>query len=98
MLADVVSGPEAERIGLVNKCVPLAEFESATKALARRLAPGPTRTYGLIKELMNKSLDSDLQTSLRIEGELQDIAFETADHREGVAAFLQKRPPKYTGE
>src|SRR6266851_5259566 len=97
MLADVVSGPEAERIGLVNKCVPLEEFESATKTFAQRLAQGPTRTYGLIKELMNKSLESDLQSSLRIEGELQDIAFETADHREGVAAFLQKRPARFTG-
>src|SRR2546421_8464340 len=97
MLADEVSGPEAERIGLVNKCVPLAEFESATKTFAQRLAQGPTRTYGLIKELMNKSLESDLQSSLRLEGELQDIAFETADHREGVAAFLQKRPARFTG-
>ena len=97
MLADEVSGPEAERIGLVNKCVPPAEFESATKTFAQRLAQGPTRTYGLIKELMNKSLESDLQSSLRLEGELQDIAFETADHREGVAAFLQKRPARFTG-
>ena len=97
MLADEVSGPEAERIGLVNKCVPVTEFESATKAFAQRLANGPTRTYGLIKELMYKSLDSDLQTSLRLEGEMQDMAIETADHQEGVAAFLQKRPAKYTG-
>jgi 2-(1,2-epoxy-1,2-dihydrophenyl)acetyl-CoA isomerase len=98
MLADEVSGSEAERIGLVNKCVPLAEFESVTKTFAQRLAHGPTRAYGLIKELMNKSLESDLQSSLRLEGELQDIAFETADHREGVAAFLQKRPARYTGK
>src|SRR5712691_1258896 len=97
MLADEVSGPEAERIGLVNKCFPLAEFESATKSFAQRLAQGPTRTYGLIKELMNKSLESDLQSSLRLEGELQDIAFETTDHREGVAAFLQKQPARFTG-
>src|SRR5947207_73238 len=67
MLADEVSGPEAERIGLVNKCVPLEEFETATMALAQRLAKGPTRAYALIKELMNKSLESDLETSLRLE-------------------------------
>ena len=97
MLADEVSGPEAERIGLVNKCVPLAEFEAATMALAQRLAKGPTRAYGLIKELMNKAVQSDLETTLRIEGELQDIAIETADHREGVAAFLQKRPSAFSG-
>src|SRR5438552_2545420 len=97
MLADEVSGAEAERIGLVNKCVPQEEFETATMALARRLAKGPTRAYALIKQLMNKSLESDLETSLHLEGELQDIALTTEDHREGVAAFLQKRRAEYTG-
>jgi 2-(1,2-epoxy-1,2-dihydrophenyl)acetyl-CoA isomerase len=97
MLAEEITGPEAERIGLINKCVSLAAFESATKALAHRLASGPTRSYALIKELMNKSLESDLETSLRLEGEMQDLAIQTQDHREGVAAFLEKRPPKYTG-
>src|SRR5713226_10605935 len=97
MLADEVSGPEAERIGLVNKCVPVAELEATTHALAQRLANGPTRTYALIKELMNKSLESDLPTSLKLEGELQNIAIQTEDHREGVAAFLQKRRANYIG-
>src|SRR6266446_492383 len=97
MLADEVSGLEAERIGLVNKCVPLAEFEAATRALAQRLANGPTRAYGLIKKLIYTSAESDLQTSLRLEGELQDMAIETEDHQNAVAAFLQKRPPEYKG-
>src|SRR5205823_6454268 len=66
MLADEVSGPEAERIGLVNKCVPLIEFESVTKTLARRFAHGPKRSYALIKELMNKSFDSAMHNNLRI--------------------------------
>jgi 2-(1,2-epoxy-1,2-dihydrophenyl)acetyl-CoA isomerase len=98
MLADEVSGPEAERIGLVNKCVPLAEFEEATKAFAKRLAKGPTRSYGLIKELLYKSLDMDFQASLHLEGQLQDAAFTTVDHREGVDAFLHKRLAKFTGK
>lgn len=98
MLADEVSGPEAERIGLINKCVPVAEFEATTMVLAKRLANGPTRTYGLIKELLYKSLDSDLQTLLNLEGRLQDAAFETADHKEGVNAFLQKRASKFIGK
>lgn len=97
MLADEVSGPEAERIGLVNKCVPLTDFEAATRAFAQRLANGPTRAYGLIKKLIYTSAESDLQTSLHLEGELQDIAFETEDHQNAVAAFLQKRPPAYKG-
>jgi 2-(1,2-epoxy-1,2-dihydrophenyl)acetyl-CoA isomerase len=97
MLADEVSGPEAERIGLVNKCVPLAEFEATTKALAQRLARGPTRTYALIKQLIYTSVDSDLETTLKLEGELQDKAFETVDHREGVTAFLEKRAAQFSG-
>lgn len=98
MLADEVSGPEAERIGLVNKCVPLAEFDETIRAFAKRLANGPTRAYGLIKELMYKSLDMDFQALLHLEGQLQDAAFATVDHREGVEAFLHKRPAKFTGK
>lgn len=98
LLADEVNGPEAERIGLVNKCVPVAEFESTVQAFAQRLANGPTRSYGLIKELLYKSLDMDLQSSLNLEGKLQDAAFTTADHKEGVAAFMEKRKAKYTGK
>ena len=98
MLADEVSGPEAERIGLVNRCVPLSELDETTRALAKRLANGPTRTYRLIKELMYKSLDIDLQASLRLEGQLQEAAYATADHREAVDAFLHKRAVKFTGK
>lgn len=97
MLADEVSGPEAERLGLANKCVPAAEFDETVSKLARRLAKGPTSAYGLMKQLMNTAVTSDLETTMRVEGELQDIAFQTADHREGVAAFLQKRPAQFTG-
>jgi len=97
MLADELSGPEAERIGLVNKCVPLEEFEAATRAFAQRLAKGPTRAYALIKKLIYTSAEADLQTSLRLEGELQDMAIVTEDHQNAVVAFLQKRPPEYKG-
>jgi 2-(1,2-epoxy-1,2-dihydrophenyl)acetyl-CoA isomerase len=98
MLADEVSGAEAERLGLVNKCVPLAEFEETVRSLAQRLAKGPTRSYGLIKKLLNTSLGSDLDATLQLEGELQDQAVETADHHEVVAAFIQKRPAQFTGK
>jgi 2-(1,2-epoxy-1,2-dihydrophenyl)acetyl-CoA isomerase len=98
MLADEVSGLEAEHIGLVNRCVPLAELDETVRALAKRLANGPTRTYGLIKELMYKSLDMDLQASLHLEGQLQEAAYATADHRESVDAFLHKRAAKFTSK
>lgn len=98
MLAEEVSGREAERLGLANKCVPVAEFEQEVRAFAQRLAKGPTRAYGLMKELLNKAIVNDLETTLRLESELQGIAFRTADHREGVMAFLQKRPAEFTGQ
>jgi 2-(1,2-epoxy-1,2-dihydrophenyl)acetyl-CoA isomerase len=98
MLAEEVNGPEAERLGLVNKCVPVAEFEATVQAFASRLAHGPTRAYGLIKELIYKSMDVDLRTSLTLEGHLQDLAFTTSDNKEGVAAFLQKRKANFAGK
>src|SRR5438270_738205 len=82
----------------VNRCVPLAELDETIRALAKRLANGPTQTYQLIKELMYKSLDMDLQTSLHLEGQLQEAAYATADHRESVDAFLHKRAAKFTGK
>ncbi len=97
MLADEVTAEEAERIGLVNRLVPSAQFDAAVKAFAERLASGPTRAYGLMKQLMYTSLESDLQTSLTLEGVLQDAALQPEDHRAGVAAFLQHRKANYTG-
>lgn len=97
MLADEVTGAEAERIGLANRCVPAAEFDAAVSAFAQRLANGPTRTYALIKQQIYASAESDLSRALQLEGELQDAAFETEDHRNAVAAFLQKRKPEYKG-
>ncbi|GHO84574.1 enoyl-CoA hydratase/isomerase family protein [Dictyobacter formicarum] len=98
LLAEEINGVEAERIGLVNKCVPLSELEETVATLARRLANGPTRTYGLIKQLFHASQDKDLAVVLQLEGEFQSKAINTADHREGVQAFMQKRPPKYIGK
>jgi 2-(1,2-epoxy-1,2-dihydrophenyl)acetyl-CoA isomerase len=98
LLAEEVGGPEAERIGLVTKCVPQEEFDTTVAALAKRLANGPTRSYGLIKELLYKSMDLPLQASFELEGLLQNLARATADHKEGVNAFLQKRPARYSGK
>ncbi len=92
-----ISAEEAERVGLVNKVVPPDQLDSATMDLARSLAGAPTRAIGLIKRTLNKALISDLDALLDYEAMIQEIASKTTDHTEGVTAFLEKRPAKFTG-
>ncbi len=96
-LAEPVPAQEALRLGLVNWVVPAAELMDKAREVARRLASGPTRAYGLTKRALLRNLRSDLPAALDYEAMLQDAAGRTEDHREGVQAFLEKRPPRYTG-
>jgi 2-(1,2-epoxy-1,2-dihydrophenyl)acetyl-CoA isomerase len=97
MLGEAVDAEEAYRIGLVNKVVPDERFEDETGALARRLAALPTRALGLIKQTLHASFESDLETTLEREAQGQTLCGYTQDHREGVAAFSEKREPNFTG-
>lgn len=95
LTGDPVSAAEAERIGLVNHVYPADELLPKTRELAERLANGATRALGLIKRDLNRALSIDLETALDYESYQQEIAGQTADFREGVMAFLEKRPPKF---
>lgn len=95
--ADKVDAAEALRIGLVNRVVPHDELETASLDLARRLAQGPTRGFGLTKRAFNYALTASLDAALEYEAHMQELAGRTADHREGVNAFLEKRPPRFEG-
>ena len=95
--ADPWSASDAERIGLVNRVVPLVELEKATTEWAERLAAGPTRALGLAKRLLNRSLESDLETSLEEEALAQELITGTDDIREGMTAFAERRDPRFTG-
>ena len=95
--ADVVEAAEALRIGLVNRVVPAAELEAQTLTLARRIAEGPPRVHAMAKSLLNRSLALDLETSLAWEALAQGMMIESEDHREGLTAFFEKRPPRFTG-
>ncbi len=94
---EIVEAAEAERIGLVNRVVPAAELQTQTQALARRIAEGPPRAHAMAKSLLDRSLALDLETSLAWEGLAQGMMIESEDHREGLAAFFEKRPPRFTG-
>ena len=96
-LAEPVNADDALRLGLVNRVVPHDELMPGAAAWARRLADGPTRAYGLTKRAFNYALSAPLDAVLEYEAHLQDIAGRTADHREGVAAFREKRAARFEG-
>jgi 2-(1,2-epoxy-1,2-dihydrophenyl)acetyl-CoA isomerase len=97
LLADVIDAQEALRIGLVNRVVPTDQLESETLKLAERLAQGPTVAYGLAKTGLYQGLGMSLEDVLNMEARNQAIAARSPDRAEGVAAFLEKRPPRFTG-
>jgi len=88
----------AERLGLVSRVVPAAELLPAAHATARKLADGAPRAFALTKEAFERGWDASLEAQLETEAVLQGIAGATDDHREGIAAFLDRRPPRFTGE
>lgn len=95
--AEPVDAAAAERLGLVNRVVSQDDLMPRTLEWAARLADGPTRAYGLTKRAVDRALALDLRGALDYEAHLQEIAGRSDDHREGVAAFLAKRPPSYAG-
>jgi 2-(1,2-epoxy-1,2-dihydrophenyl)acetyl-CoA isomerase len=98
LLNDPVSAADAARIGLVGRVVPAAELATEARAIAERLAAGAPRAIALTKRALNGAWDHDLETALEQEAELQDIAGRTKDHAEGMAAFMEKRVPRFSGD
>jgi 2-(1,2-epoxy-1,2-dihydrophenyl)acetyl-CoA isomerase len=96
MLGETVDSAEALRLGLVHRTVLDEELSTATADFATRLAHAP-RSAGLIKHLIHSSLDNDLDTQLEREEEAQGIAAQSDDFAAGIAAFLAKHPPEFTG-
>jgi 2-(1,2-epoxy-1,2-dihydrophenyl)acetyl-CoA isomerase len=98
LLAERLSAEEAERWGLIWKAVDDARLMDEASAIARLLAAGPTKGYGLVKKAFQASAGNSLDAQLDLERDLQREAGFSEDYREGVAAFMQKRTPQYKGK
>jgi len=96
LLGEKLPAKTAAEWGLINKCVPDAELMDAAMQYARALADGPA-SLGLTRNLIWESLDSAWHEQLEAEAYAQGAAQRTADAREGVKAFVEKRPAKFTG-
>jgi 2-(1,2-epoxy-1,2-dihydrophenyl)acetyl-CoA isomerase len=97
MTADKVTAEEAVQMGMAYKWFEDEAFEAGWKKIATTLAQMPTKAFWLTKKAMNASFDNTLETQLQLEKELQVEAGNTADFKEGVAAFLEKRAPVFIG-
>lgn len=97
MLADDLPAPRAHRLGLVTSVVPGAELRPAVESLVRRLENAPTRALALCKRLVNRSLESSRDQAFAEEAMAQEQNMATEDSREGIAAFVERRPPEFVG-
>jgi 2-(1,2-epoxy-1,2-dihydrophenyl)acetyl-CoA isomerase len=97
MLGERVPAEQALDWGLVNRVVPDGELESIAAELLDRLANGPTRSYAGAKRLLNRRMYADLAGQLEAEAEAQKEQGSSKDFIEGVLAFVEKRPPNFTG-
>jgi 2-(1,2-epoxy-1,2-dihydrophenyl)acetyl-CoA isomerase len=94
---DDLSSDDAQRIGLVSKVVPGNQLAATAREWAERLAKGPTFAIGMSKRLLNRSLESSLETALEEEAMAQMLVTQSEDTREGMLAFMERRSPQFKG-
>lgn len=98
MLGEKVSASDAEKMGMLYKVYAEGDFQKSSFAIAQKLAGMPTMGLWYTKQALNNSLGTSLEMQLVKEDELQRVAAATNDYSEGVAAFIEKRQPVFTGK
>lgn len=97
ILADIIEADEALRVGLVNRVVPADDLMTEVNAIAERVANGPLVSFRYMKENVNLAMTQDFRSILDREAMTHIRCGQTADHKEGVAAFMEKRAPQFKG-
>ena len=94
---DIIRAEEADRIGLVNRVVPMDELMSVAKEMAKKIAGKSAAALKLAKQAINYGMQAPLESGLKYEYEMYALALSLEDKAEGVNAFLEKRAPKFSG-
>jgi 2-(1,2-epoxy-1,2-dihydrophenyl)acetyl-CoA isomerase len=97
LTTDPLSAADAERFGLVARVLPAETLVAEAQALAARMAAGAPIALALTKHLLDRAWDASLEDQLEAEADAQGVAGASADHAEGMAAFLERRPARFSG-
>ncbi|WP_226782600.1 enoyl-CoA hydratase-related protein [Oceaniglobus trochenteri] len=97
LFAEPITARQASDWGMIWEAVPDADFTAHWQARAGKLAQGPTLAYGHVKKAIRETYDNTLDEQLAVEAKLQGDCGQSFDFKEGVLAFLEKRPARYEG-